>query len=224
MQNFIPLTILTLFLFSCGVQTQQTQLQIVKTIIPTPSVMYTALPIPLPSSTRVSTEVLLPGTSTPIETITPLPNQTFHFGATPQSSQVGGISGVFYSEDTPDEDCAQHYSVFRFYEDGLVMHVPLCDDETAGDFSKTVWPDISTWFSRENTDKTTPQGIYYTVENKIWFTIVAEYPSHTVIIDYSGTLFEDRLILNSFSHPTGYQLGPEAREEVIIRLDICNCP
>ena len=224
MRSFILLTILTLFLFGCAVQTQQTPLPTIGTIILTPSIIYTASPIPLPLSTRVNTEVLLPGTSTPIETITSLPNQTFYFGATPQSSQAGGINGVFYHEDSPDEDCAQHYSVFRFYEDGLVMHVPLCEDETTSDFGKTVWPDISTWFSRENIDKTTPQGIYFIAENKIWFTIVAEYPSHIVIIDYLGTLFEDRLILNSFSHPTGYQPGPEAREEESIMLDICNCP
>ena len=224
MRTFILLTLLTLFLFGCAVQTQQTQLPIVKTMIPPPSVIYTVSPIPLPSSTSVNTEVPLTGTSTRIETITSLPNQTFHFGATPQMSRVGGISDIFYREDVPDETCPQNYSVFRFYNDGLVMHVPVCDDDPTGGFIDNVWPDMSTWFSRENSDKTTPQGIYYIAENKIWFTIVAEYPSHTVAIDYFGTFSKDRLILDSFSHPRGYQIRENEAREEFLRLDIANNP
>ena len=214
MRTFILLTILTLFLFSCAVQTQQTQLPTVKTVIPTLTIVYTAASIPLPSPTSGQADVFLTATSKPIET------EPFHFGATPQVSQVGGISGVFYREDAPDETCAQNYSVFRFYDDGLVMSVSICDDDATGDFLDNVWPDISEWFHRENNDTTNPHGVYYIAENKIWFTTVAEYISHAVVIDYLGTFSNERLILNSFSHYNGY----ETAEAEFIYLDIASSP
>ena len=222
MRTFILLTISTLFLFGCAVQTQQTQLPTVEIIFPTPNVIDTASPIPLPSSTNVNTEV--PLTDTSIETITFLPNQTFHFGATPQMSQVGGISGVFYHEGEPDENCAQTYSVFRFYDDGLVIDVSVCDDESTGDFSKGIWSYISEWFSRENIAATASQGIYHRVEDKIWFTTVAEYPSHTVVSDYLGTISEDQLILDRFTYPNGYQIKEREGREEYIWFDIPENP
>ena len=206
-----------MFLFGCVVQTQETQLPMVKTSIPTPIVTYTAVVTPRPSATSGTTEVFLTATSIPIET------KPFHFGATPQMSQVGGISGIFYREDESDEVCAQNYSVFRFYDDGVVMEAAICDDDPAGDFLDNVWPDLSTWFHREDNDALASRGIYRIVEDKIWFTTTAIYPSHTVIIDYFGTFSKDQLVLNSFSHPTGFQ-GPNAREEVIITFDLCSCP
>ena len=106
------------------------------------------------------------------------------------------------------------------------MYVPACDDNLDEDFSKNVWSDVSKWFSRENIDKATHQGIYRIVEDNIWFTVITEYPSHTVIVDYFGTFSEDRLLLKSFSHPLGYQIkekDDEAPKE-FIRLDILNNP
>ena len=203
-----------LILCGCAIQTPPTQLSTARTSIPTSNVTYTASPTPLLSPTSEETEVVLTGTSVM------LPKEAFHFGATAQMSQVGGINGVYYLEDAPDETCAQNYRVFRFYDDGLVMSVPICDDDPTGDFLDNVWPDISVWFRRENNDSTDPRGIYHIAENKIWFTTVAEYVSHTAVIDYFGTFSKDQLMLSSFSHYNGHQ----TTEEEFIYLDFSNSP
>jgi hypothetical protein len=214
MRIFIILTILTLILLGCAIPAHPTQVSATKTGIPTPNISYTASPLPLPTSTNGETEVVSAVTSSPF------PRYVFHFGATPQMSQVGGIGGVFYRENTPDETCAQNYSVFRFYDDGLVMSVRICDDDATGNFLDNVWPDIREWFHRENHDTTNPHGVYYIVENEIWFTTVVEYISHIVVTDYLGTYSKDRLILNSFSHYNGH----ETAEEEFIYLDTTNSP
>ena len=207
MRIFIILTILTLLLLGCTVQAPQTQLPIAKTVLPT--------------SQGEETKVFSAVTVTPISTD---PNNDFHFGATPQMSQVGGLSGVFYRQGASDATCAQIYNVFRFYEDGLVMSVSVCDDDTSGDFNKSVWPDISPWFSRQEIDATTSQGIYYMVENKIWFSTVAEYPSHTVVSDYFGTFSKNQLTLDRFTHPNGYQIKEREAREEYVWLDVPNNP
>jgi hypothetical protein len=224
MRNFILLPISTLFLLGCAVQAQQTHLPIAETGIPTLNIINTASPTLLPSPMSEETEVFITATPTSFGITTSFPNVVFHFGATPQLSQVGGMSGVFYRNEGPEEDCAQIYSVFRFYDDGLVIHVPECVDNPAGDFSKDIWPDMSKWFSRENRDKATPQGIYRLAENKIWFTVIAEYPSHIVIVDYFGTFSEDRLILDYYSHHLGDPIRKDEAREEFIRLDISSNP
>ena len=222
MRTIILLTISALFLLGCAAQTQQTPSPMTESSIPTLIIISTTSPTPHSSPLSEETKIPLFATSTKINTS--FPNTVFHFGATPELSQIGGISGVFYREDESNGTCARTYSVFRFYDDGFVIRVSVCDNSLSDDFGKNVWTDMSEWFSRENSDKATPQGIYYVAENDIWFTVNAEYPSHTVIIDYSGTFSEDQLVLNSFSHPLGYPVRDgEAREEYV-RLHVSNDP
>jgi hypothetical protein len=157
----------------------------------------------------------------PTEEITPYPGETFHFGATPELSKIGGINDVFYRESAPSEQCAQNYSIFRFYDDGLVIYVPICENNAAGEtFRDNVWPRVSTWFHRDNNDTVLSRGIYHIVENKIWFTTIIEFNSKTGITDRFGTFSEDWLILDSFSHSNGYQ---ETNVE-FIRLDVSTNP
>jgi len=103
----------------------------------------------------------------PTKTIKPYPAEEFYFSATPTLSPVGGINGVFYHNAGSYEICAHNYNVVRFYDDGLVIYVSVCDDESTGDFSKDIWSYISKWFSREKIDETVYQGIYHTTDNKI---------------------------------------------------------
>jgi hypothetical protein len=217
MRILISFTILIVFLSGCTAQLEQEGYPIINTIVATPSsvmvrdteAVSTATLSPVPSRTPLGII-----TSMPTETINSFTSEEFYFGATPASSQVGGISSVFYRDAGSDETCAHDYAVFRFYEDGLVMSVSVCDDESTGDFSQGVWPYISEWFSREKLDETISQGIYRIVDNKIWFTTVAKYPSHTVVSDYLGTISKDQMILDRFTLPNGYQIKePEAREE-----------
>jgi hypothetical protein len=231
MRIIIPFTILILFIFGCTVQPDQAQLPVGNTSVPTPSsllvnnteatsvVISTASLSPVPSRTPLGII-----TSTPTETIETFPSEEFHFGVTPTSSQVGGINGVFYREAGSDETCAHNYSVFRFYDDGLVMYVSVCDDESTEDFSKGIWSYISEWFSREKIGETISHGIYHIADNKVWFTTVAKYPSHTVVSDYLGTISKDRMILDRFTHPNGYQIREREGREEYLWFDIPENP
>ncbi len=221
MRIFISFTILILFLFGCTLQ------PVGYTIVPTPSsasvskTEATSVVISTVSLTSIPSRAPLgANTSTPARAIISLPGEEFHFGATPTNSQIGGIDGVFYREAGSDETCAHNYNVFRFYDDGLVMGVSVCDDESTGNFSKGVWTYISEWFSREKIDDTISQGIYSLKDDKIWFNTVAKYPSHTVVSDYLGTFSKDRLILDRFTHPNGYPIKEREAKEEYLWFDI----
>jgi hypothetical protein len=223
MRIFILFTILIVFLIGCIAQPSQTQVSVVNTIVSTPSrivirnteAVNTVALSPVPSRTPLGII-----TSTPLKMIETFPGEEFHFGATPSSSQVGGINGVFFRKAGSEEACASNYNVFRFYDDGLVLDASVCDDESTGDFSKGVWPYMSEWFSREIVDETTGQGIYHIADKKIWFTTVAKYPSHTVVSDYLGTISKDQMILDRFTHPNGYQIKEHEAREKYVWFDI----
>ena len=230
MRIYILFTMLILFLFGCTVQPDQSQLPVGNTMVLTPSSSLdrkteaTSAATRTKSLTPISSRRLGNITSTATKAIASFPSEEFHFGATPANSQSGGINGVFYRDAGSDETCSYNYSVFRFYDDGLVMYVSVCDDESTGNFSRSVWPYISEWFSREKIDETISQGIYSIKENKIWFTTVAKYPSHTVVSDYLGTFSKDRMILDRYSHPNGYQIKEHEAREEYVWFDILNEP
>jgi hypothetical protein len=235
------LTILTLLILGCAVQPHGAQLSTIssvepntKIIVPTQNsisvhqtervatviAIKSASPTPLPLPTSGETEIFSTVVSIPTERITPSPSEIFYFGATPEMSQVGGINGVFYRESAPAETCSRTYSVFRFYDDGLVLDVTACDDDPTGDFPNNVWPNISKWFLRDNNDTPISRGIYHIVENKIWFTTITEYDSTTVVVDYFGTYSKELLVLDYFSHSNEH----EATDEEFIRLNVSANP
>lgn len=181
-------------------------------------------PVPFPSPQGEEFNVFSIATSNTIKTRKYAGNYDFHFGATPEMSQLGGITGVYYRLDVPTEACAKTYNVFRFYDDGLVIYVPVCDEYAAPDFSKYVWPAMSQWFSRDQIDATTAKGIYYITDNKIWFTTFAEFPSHITVSDYLGTFTRDQLTLDRFTHRNGYLIQESEGREKYVWLDISDHP
>ena len=210
---FIRLKLLSLSLFSCNMQTLPMEMSTTDPSALTPNMISTA------SVTPEATEVLPTIFSSPTFEVTeavptvvlsPIPNEVFFFGATPQVSQIGGIRGVYYRQDVPlvdesyvpDPRCVWIYDILRFYEDGLVMTVPICE-AAANDVFDKVWPDTSQWFNRANNDPTLSRRTYYTTENQIWFTTTAE--NDTLVVDYFGTWSQDRMILDSYSHSNAHQ-------------------
>ena len=209
MQKFSILVLFTLSLLGCVVQPLPTQVSTPNTSLPTLNIIYTASPTP--------EEIELP----PMVTPSPFPTGVFFFGPTPSGNQVGGINGVFYRQYLLDEQCPWIYDILRFYEDGLVMTSPVCEtaaEDVARHFLDQVWPETSKWLNRENGDPTLSRGIYYMAENKVWFTAAAE--NETVVVDYFGTLSEDLLTLNSFSHFNGNQ----ATDRDFIYVPLSNSP
>src|SRR5262245_34274301 len=124
---FIPLMILSLSFFGCGIQTFPIQVTTTDISISTPNIIHTTSALPketevmptiFPSPTFEATEVIL------TFTLSPLPNGVFFFGATPPTSQAGGMSGVAYrpyvlldEKYVLDERCTLIYDILRFYED-----------------------------------------------------------------------------------------------------------
>ena len=95
--------------------------------------------------------------------------------------------------------------VFRFFPDGKVISASVYEEK-----GKVTYPDKS-WFTVENaTDINSDYAMYIGIGDvildgdSISFADVAEYyldgAYENVIIDYSGTVEEDRLVLDSYSH------------------------
>lgn len=136
-----------------------------------------------------------------------LPKDEFAFHLVPQGGQVGGINGVFIQQaswgaDFIDEIDCKHYQVFRFYSDGIVLHQGLCLEN---DFLDS-WSSIKNWFHRD-TYEDISRGEYYISGEKIWFSTTSYYSfdDSSITVDYSGTISERNLMLDSYSHFNGYE-------------------
>ena len=85
-------------------------------------------------------------------------------------------------------------SVFRFFEDGTVIHSTIRQTDRSSDY----YP-MDSWFNKNFSKDHVSK--YKVTSNKIEFTNNGELGS----VDYWGNVFEDYLILNSHSNINGHE-------------------
>jgi hypothetical protein len=120
-----------------------------------------------------------------------------------QSDQRDRIAGVYVREVS--ESCGGHkhsYQIFRFYEDGTVLYVPLCLDGLVANN----WKDIGKWFSRENAATDINRGKYIISNNRISFSTSVQdlETGSSYTREYSGTHLDSELTLDVRMLVNGY--------------------
>ena len=115
------------------------------------------------------------------------------------------------------ESCGEYaylYEIFQFYDDGTVLDVSTCSD---GDIISD-WADIKKWFNRDNDEIAISRGEYFISHDHIWFTttVYSDYDKELIIVDYSGTNSDDKVILNVYSHYNGH----EENDREYLRIDV----
>lgn len=120
-----------------------------------------------------------------------------------QTVQTGKISGVFAREVFESCGGLKHsFQIFRFYEDGTVLYVPLCLD---GDVADN-WEKITAWFSRENAGKDINRGKVLISNNRLTFSTTVQdiETGNSYTREYSGTYLGNELMLNVRMLVNGY--------------------
>jgi hypothetical protein len=113
------------------------------------------------------------------------------------------LEGVFVSEKptgtAPNGD--ECYYLLRFYADGLVLQTGVCTPNL-----QEGWHDIRNWFHRDSL-KDLGRGQYHLESGKISFTTVVHFRqmNREVVMDFSGQILRDELVLSLLSRTTGEQ-------------------
>ena len=123
-------------------------------------------------------------------------NESFE-QASPARQVMLRFDGVYRSELQRDPHSFDSLQYFRFYNDGLVISSSIVVTSSPHDLYK-----ISKWFNRWDADPDRrPRGKYIVTGQRIMFTT----KSRNVQVDYVGRIMGDTIVLQSFSHSTGFR-------------------
>ena len=119
--------------------------------------------------------------------------------------EVACAPGLFYAEGQTRG--FTHYSLLRFYADGLVLGVTVSPQDGAS--LEESWNQIDSWFNREATGQHVGSGQYSLVGTRLTFSLTSE----TGVVEYDGSCSGDTMNLHSISH-----INDHEQQRVFIRF------